>query len=61
MAQTRGYKIKGEKVLFREKRHCIHSHEVKKKQGKITMTKHPHSPHARDTCCTVIIHLRLEN
>ncbi|GES89782.1 hypothetical protein GLOIN_2v1883854 [Rhizophagus clarus] len=34
MPQTRGYDIKGDRVLFREQRHCIHSHEVKKKQGK---------------------------
>ena len=34
MAQTRGYKIKGDRVLFREQRHCIHSHEVKKTRQK---------------------------
>ena len=61
MAQTRGYKIKGEKVLFREQRHCIHSREVKKKQGKNIVTKRPHSPRARDTCYTAAIHLRLES
>ena len=60
MTQTRGYEIKGEKVLFREKRHCIHSHEVKKKQGKSVVTKRPLSSRARDICCTASIHLQLE-
>ncbi|GES92231.1 hypothetical protein GLOIN_2v1883854 [Rhizophagus clarus] len=59
MPQTRGYDIKGDRVLFREQRHCIHSHEVKKKQGKNAVTKRPQSLRARDTCCTAAIHLRL--
>ena len=45
MPQTRGYKIKGNRVIFREMRHCIHSYEVKKKQGK-KETKRPHSSRA---------------
>ncbi|CAB4431977.1 unnamed protein product, partial [Rhizophagus irregularis] len=32
MPQSKGYGVKGNQVLFREKRHCIHSNEVKKKQ-----------------------------
>jgi len=34
MTETRGYNITGNQVIFCEQRHCIHSHEVKKKQGK---------------------------
>ncbi|CAG8763923.1 5969_t:CDS:1, partial [Acaulospora morrowiae] len=59
MPQTKGYTIKGKKVLFREKRHCIHSNEVKKKQGN-RETKHPHSSRARNINCNASIHLRLE-
>ncbi|PKY33800.1 hypothetical protein RhiirB3_453013 [Rhizophagus irregularis] len=32
MPQTKGYGVKGKKVLLREKRHCIHGNDVKKKQ-----------------------------
>src|SRR6266498_5237970 len=32
MSQTKGYRVKGKYVLFQEKRYCIHSNEVKKKQ-----------------------------
>ncbi|RIB19615.1 hypothetical protein C2G38_2181335 [Gigaspora rosea] len=42
MPNTRGYTINGHRVLFRKKRHCIHSHEVKKKQGNV-QTKRPQS------------------
>ncbi len=31
MPETRGFKLKGSRVLFRELRHCIHSSQVKKK------------------------------
>ena len=31
MPESRKYKITGNRVLFREMRHCIHSSEVKKK------------------------------
>ena len=60
MTQTKGYGIKENRVLFREKRHCIHSHEVKKKQGKNTLIKRPQSLQARDVNCTATIHIRLE-
>ena len=60
MPKTRGFKITGNRVLFRELRHCIHSHQVKKKQGKNHLTKHPQSSRARDIDCTASIHLRLE-
>ena len=59
MPETRGYKITGNRVLFRELRHCIHSHQVKKKQGN-RVTKRPHSSRARDIDCTASIHIRLE-
>ena len=59
MPQTKGFEIKGNWVLFWELRHCIHSHEVKKKQGN-RITKHLQSSRARDICCTATIHLRLE-
>lgn len=59
MAQTKGYGVKGKHVLFREKRHCIHSNEVKKKQGDHE-TKRSQSSRARNTNCTATIHIRLE-
>ena len=59
MPKTRGYTINGHRVLFRKKRHCIHSHEVKKKQGNV-QTKRPQSSRARDIFCGATIHLRLE-
>ena len=59
MPQTRGYDIKENRVLFWEKRHCLHSNEVKKKQGKNVITKRPQSLWARDIGCTAFIHLRL--
>ena len=34
MPETRGYVIKGNRVLLRKKRHCIHSHEVRKNKAK---------------------------
>src|SRR5207249_2168270 len=57
--ETRHYEIKGKKVIFQEKRHCIHSHEVKKKQGNHE-TKCVQSPRARDTYCGATICFRLE-
>jgi hypothetical protein len=60
MPQTKGYEVKGKQVLFREKRHCIHSNEVKKKQGQ-RETKRPQSSRARNIHCSANIHLRLEN
>ena len=59
MAQTRGFNIKGSRVLFREKCHCIHSNDVKKKQGS-RETKRPQSARLRNIGCTATIHLRLE-
>ena len=59
MPKSRGYKITGNRVLFWELRHCIHSHEVKKKQGS-HITKYPQSSRARDINYTASIHLRLE-
>ena len=59
MPQTKGFDIKGKHVLFREKRHCIHSNEVKKKQGS-RETKNPQSIRVRNIHCNANIHLRLE-
>ena len=59
MPETKGYDVKGKHVLFREKRHCIHSNAVKKKQGNYE-TKRPLSSRLRNTNCTATIHLRLE-
>ena len=60
MPQTKGYKVKGKRVIFREARHCIHSKKVRKKQGdpKIKRTQ---TAHIRNTDCPVTIHLRLEH
>jgi len=60
MPQIKGYKVKEKQVLFQEKRHCIHSNEVKKKQVSHEV-KHPQSSQVRNTNCTATIHLRLEN
>ncbi|CAG8847989.1 18639_t:CDS:1, partial [Gigaspora margarita] len=59
MPQTKGYNVKGSRVLFREKRHCAHSNEVKKKQGNREI-KNPQSLRARNVNCSASIHLRLE-
>ena len=59
MVQTRGFNIKKNRVLFREMCHCIHSNNVKKKQGS-RQTKRPQSARARNIDCTATIHLRLE-
>ena len=43
MAETRGYKVTGNRVLFQKLRHCIYSNAVKKKQGQERETKRPQS------------------
>ncbi|CAG8449409.1 12611_t:CDS:1 [Funneliformis mosseae] len=60
MPLSKGYGVKGNRVLFREKCHCIHSNEVKKKQGS-RETKLPQSSRTRITGCNARIHLRLES
>jgi len=60
MPQSKGYGIKEKHVLFREKRHCIHSNEVKKKQVGYEI-KRSQSSRERNTNCTAEIHLQLEN
>ncbi|CAB4439855.1 unnamed protein product [Rhizophagus irregularis] len=48
MPQTKAYDINGNRVMFRESRHCIYSHMVKKKQGKNVKVKRLKSSRARD-------------
>lgn len=60
MPQTKGYGVKGKQVLLREKRHCIHGNDVKKKQGK-RETKLPQSSRVRNVHCDASIEIRLEN
>ncbi|CAG8836584.1 28514_t:CDS:2, partial [Gigaspora margarita] len=59
MPQTKGFTIKGKHVIFREKRHCLHSNEVKKKQGGREI-KRPYSARLQNINCDASIHLRLE-
>ncbi len=59
MPQTRGFNIKGNQVIFRELCHCIHSNNVKKKQGSHEI-KHPQSAWACNIGCNATIHLWLE-
>ncbi len=59
MPESRKYKITGNRVLFREMRHYIHSSEVKKKQGQHEI-KCPQSSRTRNIGCTATVHLRLE-
>ncbi|CAB5396223.1 unnamed protein product [Rhizophagus irregularis] len=59
MAQTRGFNVKGNRVIYRELYHCIHSNEVKKKQGN-RETKRPQSARARNVNCAASLHLRIE-
>ena len=59
MAQTRGFNVKGNRVIFRELRHCIHSNIVKKKQGNREV-RNPQSSRARNIYCDATIHIRLE-
>ncbi len=33
MPQTKGYGVKGKRVIFQEARHCIYSKKVRNKQG----------------------------
>ncbi|CAB4431922.1 unnamed protein product [Rhizophagus irregularis] len=54
MPETKRYEIKEKRVLFREKRHCLHSDIVKKKQGN-RETKHPQSTRVRNIGCTANI------
>ena len=56
MPQTKGYIVKGSRVLPREKRHCAHSSEVKKKKGNCE-TKNPQSLRAQNVNCSASIHL----
>jgi hypothetical protein len=56
MAQTRGFKLKKNRVLLRELCHCIHSISVKKKQGSHE-TKRLQSARARNIGCNATIHL----
>jgi hypothetical protein len=59
MAQIRGFNIKGNRILYRELYHCIHSDDVKKKQGNCVI-KRLQSARARNIGCNATIHLRLE-
>ena len=59
MPQTKGYGVKGVQVLFREKRHCIYSNEVKKVSHR--EIKRPQSSQARNIYCDANIQLQLEN
>ena len=59
MPESRKYTITGNRVIFREQRHCIHSDVVKKKQGQ-RETKRPQSTRARNIFCSATIHIRLE-
>jgi hypothetical protein len=59
MLQTRGFVVTGNRVLFQEQCHCIHSAEVKKKQGHREM-KCSQSARVRNIGCTATIHVRLE-
>ncbi|GET50230.1 hypothetical protein GLOIN_2v1764523 [Rhizophagus irregularis DAOM 181602=DAOM 197198] len=59
MPEFRHYEIKGKKVLFREKRHCIHSKLVKEKQGNREL-KRLQSSQLQNTNCAATIHLRLK-
>ncbi|PKC01651.1 hypothetical protein RhiirA5_456016 [Rhizophagus irregularis] len=59
MAQTRGFNVKGNRVIYRELYHCIHSNEVKRKQGN-RETKRPQSARARNVNCAASLHLRIE-
>jgi hypothetical protein len=55
MAQTKGYSIKGKKVLVQEKRHCIHSNEVKKSKVIMKPSIHNHPMHKTFTVVQVLI------
>ncbi|RIB15654.1 hypothetical protein C2G38_2191885 [Gigaspora rosea] len=48
MPQTKGYGVKGKRVIFRESRHCIHSQIVRKKQDD-PERKNPESARNRNT------------
>ncbi|PKY62829.1 hypothetical protein RhiirA4_490060 [Rhizophagus irregularis] len=59
MAQTRSFNVKGNRVIYRELYHCIHSNEVKKKQGNREI-KRLQSARARNVNCAASLHLRIE-
>jgi len=60
MRLTRTYPVKGNKVIFREMRHCIHSHLVRQK-NKNRDIKNPYSLRNRNTKCNATLNLRLKN
>jgi hypothetical protein len=59
MRLTRTFPVKGDKVIFRESRHCIHSHIVKQKNKKREI-KNPDSQRNRDTNCMATLNFRLK-
>jgi len=58
MPQTKGYEIKGKRVILRESRHCIHSAKVRCKQGNLNLKRQ--TIRNRNIDCSAIMHLRLE-
>ena len=59
LPQTKGYEIKGKRVIFRQLWHCIHSQKVRKKQGDFKV-KLKQLIRNRNTGCSATLHLRLE-
>lgn len=59
MPQTKGYGVKGKRVILRESRHCIHSKKVKDKQGNPEI-KRIQTMHNRNTDCLAVMNLKLE-
>ncbi|CAG8853654.1 17861_t:CDS:1, partial [Gigaspora margarita] len=59
MPQTKSYQIKGQRIIFRQLQHCIHSNIVRQKQG-CPILKNPNSLHIRNTKCIASIHLWIE-
>src|ERR1043166_6487160 len=58
MSQTKGYEVKGKRVILRESRHCIHSAKVRCKQGNLNLKRQ--STRNRNIDCSANMHLRLE-
>lgn len=58
MRLTRTYITKGQRVVFRELRHCIHSDIVKQKNSSRDI-KNPNSQRNRDINCSATINFRL--
>ena len=56
MVETKKFENKENKVLFQKLLYCIHSNQVKKKQGSHEV-KRLNSSCARNIGCTAIIHL----